>query len=372
MKKILLFVLTLFNMNVYSQRPVSSSEIEQRIETNSVIFFDSKHFNNADEVQAAAASPKKMYKTLRQGEKFRVLAVEGHNLQLTKIELSKGKIGWIPSKNVPNRYAFLPLLSFRDIYIPNIESHSVAPMMTREEVFVVSNVYLGPHATAYESLGDYITYNFNDGKFKFYKNSLFFASANKGAFWYKNKIIGKLTEVSRNDSILTNLLADNHPNYFCDENLSIIWSLGNKELDFVIKNKAQSSIKILWDDMVFVKIGGGSQRIIHKGVKFSEKNNSQPASVVGKNADYSDLLIPSENVYYSTLNKQWQAYPILLHNMYSPEDNQSNNLHGIKVQVLFPVMINEKRIEYNFIFKLDHIEYELKNGRYIDAIEDAI
>lgn len=39
-------------------------------------------------------------------------------------------------------------------------------------------------------------------------------------------------------------------------------------------------------------------RVMHSGVKYIDRNNSQPASVILKGATLSDIILPTDNVYY--------------------------------------------------------------------------
>ena len=65
-----------------------------------------------------------------------------------------------------------------------------------------------------------------------------------------------------------------------------------------IENKSNYSIKIQWDDVAYISSSGQTGRVMHSGVKYIDRNNSQPASVIPKSASLSDIVIPNDNIYY--------------------------------------------------------------------------
>jgi len=83
-----------------------------------------------------------------------------------------------------------------------------------------------------------------------------------------------------------------------DDYINIVWYVGLKQFNFTLNNKSGHSLKINWDDISFVDTKGQVGRVMHSGVKYSERNNSQPATTVPKGASISDILLPTENVYF--------------------------------------------------------------------------
>ena len=149
-----------------------------------------------------------------------------------------------------------------------------------------------------------------------------------------------------------------------DELLNIAWSIDRNKVNFNLKNNASSSIKILWDDMAFVGLNYDSHRVIHKGIKYSEKEKEQAPSIVARNTELHDLLIPSDNIYYKKSWEKWSARPFVDDFLYSPEDEASQRPDGKKIQVLLPIIVNEKRYEYQFVFEIEKISFYLMNSDY--------
>lgn len=83
-----------------------------------------------------------------------------------------------------------------------------------------------------------------------------------------------------------------------DDFINISWYVGIHKFYFTLKNKSDYSMKIPWDDIVYVDISSNTQRVMHSGVKYTDRNSSQPATIVPKNASISDVLLPTDNVKY--------------------------------------------------------------------------
>ena len=116
--------------------------------------------------------------------------------------------------------------------------------------------------------------------------------------------------------------------------------------------------------MAFVGLDGESHRVIHKSIKYSEKEKEQAPSIIARNTELHDLIIPADNIYFKKSWEKWSAYPFLLDSTYSPEDEASQRPDGKKIQVLFLINVNEKKYEYLFVFEINKIGFNLRNSDY--------
>ena len=71
-----------------------------------------------------------------------------------------------------------------------------------------------------------------------------------------------------------------------------------EQFNFELKNVSPSSLKLIWDEAAFVGLDGSTSKIMHNGVKYSEREGSQPATTIIKGAKIDDLACPTANVYY--------------------------------------------------------------------------
>lgn len=331
---------------------------------SATLFYDMNDYSTLDEVSEAIRNKTIKSSTLKKGERFKVLSLDVKSM-CAKIQLTSGKTGWVYALKVPNQRDFLPYVQFRDKFRPNLQTGSVAPGMTREEVYIITGNYLSPGSKSFKAFkNDYIWYNYTNADYIFYKNSLYFASSvsGKGVFYYNSTPRYKLVNATRNESVMDNNISSDL--IYKDELLNIAWSIDRNKVNFTLKNNASSSIKILWDDMAFVGLNNDSHRIIHKSIKFNEKEKEQAPSIVARNAELHDLLIPADNIYYKKSWDKWSAHPFVDDFFYSPEDEASQRPDGQKIQVLLPIIVNEKRYEYQFVFEIQKINFDLMNSDY--------
>ena len=134
-----------------------------------------------------------------------------------------------------------------------------------------------------------------------------------------------------------------------DEMVSFTWYVSKTQFNFRLENKTKHSIKIPWDDIVFINPGGRSMRVIHSGIRYVDRNGAQAPSVVAKNSALDDILVPSDYIYYvddggSGLGG-WKVHDVF-HNY---------ERIGAEVSVVFPVVIENVTNEYTFRFQVNNV-----------------
>lgn len=140
--------------------------------------------------------------------------------------------------------------------------------------------------------------------------------------------------------------------------IDISWFVGSSQFSFNLKNKSEYSIKIPWDDVTYINTVGSVGRGMHLGVKYIDRNNSQPASVIPKGASLSDIVQPTDNVYYvSGQYGGWRTSNLFNFNIDKTNLEISKAPYiGKTVRILLPILIQDVRNEYVFEFKIDDIQ----------------
>lgn len=143
-----------------------------------------------------------------------------------------------------------------------------------------------------------------------------------------------------------------------DDYIDISWFVGSSQFSFNLKNKSEYSIKIPWDDVTYINTAGSVGRVMHSGVKYIDRNNSQPASVIPKGASLSDIVQPTDNVYYvSGQYGGWRTSNLFNFNIDKANLETSKAPYiGKTVRILLPILIQDVRNEYVFEFKIDDIQ----------------
>ncbi len=153
--------------------------------------------------------------------------------------------------------------------------------------------------------------------------------------------------------------------FFEDEMVNIVWIPTAQLISFILTNKTDHSIKIIWDEAAYVDENGVSHRVMHSGTKLIDRDNSQPNSVVVRNGTITDIIFPTENVYY--IGGQyggWRELPLFptswdsYHNAQDAEEwkNNAKKCIGKTIEILLPLQIEEILNDYIFTFEIENVE----------------
>ncbi len=157
--------------------------------------------------------------------------------------------------------------------------------------------------------------------------------------------------------------------YFEDEMVKFIWIPSATEVAFVATNKTEHSIKILWDEAAYVDENGTSHRVMNSGIKYNERNNLQPPSIIVRKGTLNDIIIPTDYVYFYELGQysSWKTEPLFptmpkagALSVETKEDLSARTKEyiGKTFQVLLPLEIEDVVNEYIFIFEIDDVLVE--------------
>ncbi|MCX6222353.1 MAG: hypothetical protein NTZ69_15385 [Bacteroidia bacterium] len=141
-----------------------------------------------------------------------------------------------------------------------------------------------------------------------------------------------------------------------DTLIQIVWLPLSTQFSFSLTNKSDHSMKIIWDEAVYVNVNGLSQKVFHSGVKYTERNNSQPTTTIVKGAKIDDLIMPTDNVYFiSGEYGGWKEHPLFINFGRTAEELSTvKSLYvGKVVKVLLPIKIEDTTNEYLFTFKIE-------------------
>lgn len=140
---------------------------------------------------------------------------------------------------------------------------------------------------------------------------------------------------------------DNMSKYHYVDNVIDITIFGeSKQFYFVLKNVSNYSIKVIWNDAVFVNYDGTTSKITHSGIKYSQREADQPASIIIKNAKIEDVAVPNCNIYYSNVKNEWN-----IKSMYP----SSPHVQPGKLRLMIPIQIMDIVNEYVFVFDVKYV-----------------
>ena len=109
-----------------------------------------------------------------------------------------------------------------------------------------------------------------------------------------------------------------------------------------------------WNEASIVDENNLVSKVVHKGVKYMDANNTQPPTTIPSGASISELVAPTNRIKYSD---GWYQQSIIA-------SNRSNDINviGKTIKVLLPLEIAGVVNEYVFCFtigwKFTYPEYQ--------------
>lgn len=146
-----------------------------------------------------------------------------------------------------------------------------------------------------------------------------------------------------------------------DSLIKITWAYAISQIEFALTNKSDQTLKVVWDDAAFVSMTNETGKIFHKGIKYIDRENSQPPSSIYKGTTLSDLIAPTSYVSYSSGQYGgWTSKPLIpaKGSFWSKKVEYEPTLIGQTMKVVLPIKKDDQTFEYAFTFKTKFIETE--------------
>ena len=134
---------------------------------------------------------------------------------------------------------------------------------------------------------------------------------------------------------------------YSDEFIDVNFQIKTKCIAFDMRNKTQTGIKINWDELSYISPAGKSLRIIHSGIRLIDRNVPQAVTVIPPNSSFSDIVIPSKHIYYSSFSTEWCQTNLF--------QGDKTLYVGKNFAIYMPLEIKGKRKEYTFRFVINKV-----------------
>ena len=145
---------------------------------------------------------------------------------------------------------------------------------------------------------------------------------------------------------------DKSKSIYEDDFIKIIWEPSFYVFNILLTNKSEHSIKIIWNDAIYVDENGNSERVAHAAEKYIRVEDSQQPTNVLKKLTIKDQIQPNENIHYDE-NNGWTSQPLLTENFGdTPEELKriKDTFKGKIIRISLPIQTYETTIEYLFEF----------------------
>ncbi|MGH9971709.1 MAG: hypothetical protein ACREBG_28480 [Pyrinomonadaceae bacterium] len=137
---------------------------------------------------------------------------------------------------------------------------------------------------------------------------------------------------------------------FEDSDLQISFSVSAAGMAFVLYNKTDAPIKVDWNQVSYIDTDSESHRVIHRGVRLIQRDESQAPSIIPPAAKLSDFILPSDYFSYSSLKTEWIQRPLL------PDGPASREYKDRSIGVFLPLGVKGATKNYSFVFKIQSVE----------------
>ncbi len=129
---------------------------------------------------------------------------------------------------------------------------------------------------------------------------------------------------------------------FRDKTIAVSFSVGEQSFQMRFENVTDVPVKIQWERAQYVDVTGQTQRLMHSGIRYVDRNNPIPDQTVAPHGVVEEAVIPVKNVFVSPQKNGYDIRPLL------PLDaDAAAGLKGKSVILFIPVEVNRQIIPYN-------------------------
>ena len=138
---------------------------------------------------------------------------------------------------------------------------------------------------------------------------------------------------------------------FDDAFINISFAVSKRQIGFIILNKTSNPIKIDWNQVSYIDVLNESHKVMHSGVKYIDRANVQPPTIIPPTAKIEDMVFPSDHIYYTSGKYGgWNEIPIF------PEAPKARLFKGRSFSVFMPLEINGILKNYLFTFIVEDVQ----------------
>jgi len=154
-----------------------------------------------------------------------------------------------------------------------------------------------------------------------------------------------LTAYIKSDSLFT----------YSDSIISVQLIPTDKNIGFIIENKTNSVLSLDWNNAMYFDFDGTSKKTMHAGVKFIDKNTSQPPTTILPKSKIEDQLLPTENVYWSSKTTSWEQNDLFpsISNSKEGAGMKTSQYVGKDIKIMLPIIYKNSTLNYLFTLNID-------------------
>ena len=128
------------------------------------------------------------------------------------------------------------------------------------------------------------------------------------------------------------------------------------QIEFVMRNKTNSPLTILWNESSYIDTNGQSHKVMHKGTRLIERNEEIVPTVIPPKSFISDLIAPASYTFWREgvtgyVSSKWKTNKLI-------GDGQATE--GKTLGVFLSIRSGEMKDNYLFSFTIETITTETR------------
>jgi hypothetical protein len=151
--------------------------------------------------------------------------------------------------------------------------------------------------------------------------------------------------------------------YFEDEMVRIKWFPKSDDVVFVINNKLDGPVRIIWNEAKLIDEKGVTHKLIHSGIGYEERNDPQRPTVVAAKGSLEDFVHPADyfqlEKWSSKQHGHWKRAPFMPTQIKGTAEElrtKTEPFVGKTFQVILALQVDDVRNDYVCTFKINNVD----------------
>ena len=139
--------------------------------------------------------------------------------------------------------------------------------------------------------------------------------------------------------------------------LRITWVVEEARLPFLLENKTDQPIRIIWDDAIFLDLNGAPHKVMHRDVRYEDRGETVGPTTIEPGEVREDFLL-AIHLAYQLSDASWREDPFLKpYRRATREELEPARANvGRTFVVVLPLEVQGDRHEYMFTFRVRDVE----------------
>jgi hypothetical protein len=154
--------------------------------------------------------------------------------------------------------------------------------------------------------------------------------------------------------------------YFEDEMVRIKWRPAPNDIVFVVHNKADNPVMIVWDEGKFIDEKGETHKLLHSGIGYEDRNDFHPPTIIYAKNTLEDFVYPADYWQKEESGKKshknqghWKTgsfLPTQIRGTAEELRTKAEPFVGKTFQVILALQINGVRTDYVCTFIVNNVD----------------